>query len=382
MILTPMLETTVMALNQHQQLYEAIQKSNNPLITFRQDHNGDVIAGSLALAELLNKMGRSAEIVSPEFELPSVYKFLPKAISIKKRVANLKKIVISLEIENQKHPEIDYQIEDNRLHIHVHPEKSTFSKNNISINDNHYRHDLIIALNTPDLESLGSLYFDNTDFFYQIPIINIDHSPDNEHYGHINVINLTASSISEIIYDFIEQVDSKLLDEPIATYLLTGMVEKTKSFKIPSVTPKSLNIASQLVAAGAQRDSIVQNLYQKQTVNALKLWGRVLMNLKTDDQQKIAWAEVTQDDFQQTNSRSQDLIGAVDELISSIPTVELTALFYEDEGKKFCMVKAEKPIDLYFRFSQYNPLGSKNLISFELTTPPQNIINHIQSFLY
>jgi len=352
------------------------------LITFRQDHNGDVIAGSLALAELLSKMGRSAEIVSPEFELPSTYKFLPKAASIQKQVNNLKKIIISLEIENQKHPEIDYQIEDNRLHIHVHPEKSTFSKNNIRINDNHYRYDLIIALNTPDLESLGSLYFDNTDFFYQVPIINIDHSPDNEHYGHINAINLTASSVSEIIYDFVEQVDSKLLDEPIATYLLTGMVEKTKSFKIPSVTPKSLNIASQLVAAGAQRDSIVQNLYQKQTVNALKLWGRVLMNLKTDDQQKIAWAEVTQDDFQETNSRSQDLIGAIDELISSIPTVEITALFHEDKGKKFCIVKAEKPIDLCYRFNQYNPLGSKNLISFELTTQPLDIINHIQEFLY
>lgn len=370
-----------MSLTQHQQLYEIIQKSNNPLIAFRKDHNGDVIAASLALAELLKKLGRQTEIVSPGFELPHPYKFLPQGEKIKKNLENIRKIVISLDIQDQKYPEIDYRVENEKMHIHLLPQKSNFSKNNISILDDDYKHDLIITLNTPDLESLDHLYSENTDFFFQVPVVNIDHSPENEHYGHLNLINITCSSVSEMLYDFIEHLDASLLDETIATYLLTGMIEKTKSFKIPTVTPKSLNIASQLMAAGAQRDSIVKNLYQRQTVNALRLWGRILLNLKTDDCQKIAWAEITEQDFRETSALPDDLTGVIDELIVSIPTVELTVLFYERNNQKSCLIKSEKNFDLRSHFLKFNPAGNKNLIKFELTVEPAIVINTLKSLI-
>ncbi len=371
-----------MALSQHQQLYEVIQKSSNPLITFRQDHNGDIIGGSLALAELLSKMGRNAEIVSPNFVLPASYNYLTKANSIKDRVENLKKIIISVDVEHNKHPEIDYKIENNRLHIFVHPQNSNLRKENFQIADNHFKHDLIITLNTPDLETLGDLYTENTDFFYQTPIINIDHTPDNEHYGHINLINLTATSISEIIYDFIEQIDTNLFDENIATSLLTGMIEKTKSFKLSTVTPKSLNIASHLVSLGANRDLIIKNLYQHQTVNALRLWGRVLLNLQTDSQQKIAWAVLTENDFSATNSTPEDLIGSIEELISSIPTVEITALFYEKGITKHTLIKAEKQLDLSFEFANFKPTGYKNLIRFQFDEDHNRILDKLKTLTY
>ncbi len=370
-----------MSLNQHQQLYEAIQSSNTPLIAFKQEHNGDVIAASLALAELLRKMDKKATIVSPDFELPHSYQFLAQSNTIQSRLDNLKKLIISLDIIDGQHPEIDYKIEKNKMHIHVNPTNSNFSKQNISITDNHYNHDLIITVNTPDLESLSHVYEKNTDFFYNVPIVNIDHSPDNEHYGHINIINIASSSVSEIIYDFIEQTDANLLDETIATYLLTGMIEKTKSFKTPAITPKSLSIASQLMAAGAQRESIVKNLYQMQTVGALRLWGRVLLSLKTDDLQKIAWAEVNEQDFRETNALPQDLVGAIDELIASVPTIELTAIFYKKNEQAYCLLKSEKNLDLRVHFAALEPTGNRTLIKFPLNTGNEVVLEKLKQLL-
>ncbi|MBI5077638.1 hypothetical protein HZB94_04640 [Candidatus Falkowbacteria bacterium] len=370
-----------MALTQNQQLYEILQRSENPLITFRAEHNGDMISASLALAGLLEKFGRSAEIVSDGFALPSAYSFLPDADKIKKESNALKKFSVSLNIKDKKHPQIDYKIEGDKLHILIAPTHPQFSSDDIKINPAIYRHDLIITVNTPDLDSLGAFYRENTDFFYQVPIVNIDHSPENEHYGQLNFINLTASSVSEVIYDFIEQMDTNLLDEKLATYLLTGMIDKTKSFKMPSVTPKSFNIASHLMAAGAQRAEIVKNLYQSRTVGALRLWGRILLNLKTDDSQKIAWAAVSADDFAETNALPQDLFGVIDELIISIPTIELTALFYEKNNERFCLLKSEKDLNLRSHFAPYAPSGNANLIKFVLPVEPNAILEKLKQLI-
>ena len=65
-----------MALNETQQLYEALKQSENTLITFRHDHNGDAIAASLALSLFFNKLNKNHEIVCHNFDWPKTYEFL------------------------------------------------------------------------------------------------------------------------------------------------------------------------------------------------------------------------------------------------------------------------------------------------------------------
>ena len=91
------------------------------------------------------------------------------------------------------------------------------------------KYDLIITVDSPDLESLGKLFEENTDFFYNTPIINIDHSSDNENYGQINHVDLTASSTAELIFNMFEEYDMKMINEDIATCLLTGIFTATDS---------------------------------------------------------------------------------------------------------------------------------------------------------
>ncbi|MBU0546543.1 hypothetical protein KKA13_04830, partial [Patescibacteria group bacterium] len=340
-----------MSFNQQQQLYELLRRSRNPVIVCKANPSGDAISAGLALSKILQKMGKNTDIICPELPAEHVFNFLAGAESIKNNVCGLKKFVISLDAEKIAEPEIKHEISGGRLNIFVDGTKINLLKDDVKIFDSVYKHDLIVALNAPDLESMGALFEENADFFYQTPIINIDHSPENEHYGQLNLINITAISISEIIYEMIEMLDSNFMDESIATCLLAGMIEKTKSFKIPSVTPKTLHIASCLLAAGAEREMIVRKLYQTKTVNSMRLWGRVLLNLQTDENQKIAWAEIKEEEFSATGATEKDLPALIEELIACIPTIELTALFYEKENEKFCLLKSEKNIDLKNIFS-------------------------------
>lgn len=372
---------TAMSRTQHQQLFNILQQSKSPLITFKKDSSGDVIASSLALNKIFKKLGLNSEIVSPNFELPDNFRFLPDAMNIKQNLLSPKKMTIILDHPSIKSHNLKYQETSEQLHIHISPQSSEFSKEHIKISENNFTHDLIIALNTPDLNSLDFVYEQNADFFYEIPIVNIDYSPENEHYGQINIINITATSVSEIIYDFIQEFGTDLIDEQIATNLLAGMIEKTKSFKLPTITPKSLNIASQLMAAGAERDNIIKNLYQTRSVNTLRLWGKTLLKLQTNSRQSLAWAEISDQDFNETQTNEKDLYGVIDELISNIPTVELSAIFFTKQNLHFALIKSEKGLDLKNQFINYNPEGYKSLVKFSHANNSQEILDQLQTII-
>ena len=127
-----------MSLTQHQQFFELVQRSQNPLITFRSDHNGDTIASSLALAQMLTKLGRTVDIVAPEFKLPDSYKFLPTEHQINDQLNGLKKLTISLDHRQQAKPELEHYEEDDKIHIHITPSGGSLSKENISISESKF----------------------------------------------------------------------------------------------------------------------------------------------------------------------------------------------------------------------------------------------------
>jgi phosphoesterase RecJ-like protein len=354
-------------LTQHQQLYEILERSKKPLLVFKKDFNGDTLASALAFAALLDKLGKKAAIACDGFVLPPNYAFLMGEQTIQQRLTNIKKFVLIINTANITTPTVEHKHADDKLHIFINSVSGELTAKDLQICDDHYEYDLIISLNSPDVESLGKIYEENTNFFYQTPIINIDHSPENEHFGQLNFINITATSVSEIIFELIEKIDNRLFDEKISTCLLAGMIDKTKSFKTTSVTPKCLNIASQLMANGAEREFIVKNLYQTKTVATLRLWGRILLNLQTMPGQKIAWAEIQEKDFIETGANETDLSALIDELIVTIPNIELTAINYEKNNERFCLVKSEKNHDLRSLFQTFSPSGNRSCVRLKIT---------------
>ena len=325
------------------------------------------MSSAIAFALILDKLGKKATIACDEFLLPQKYSFLPNVHEIKKKLSNIKKFVITIDTKKLTIPAITHKQEEEKIHICVTSETGDLTVEDVKIRDDQYEYDLLICINTPDFESFAEIYEQNTNFFYQTPIINIDHSPENEHYGQLNFINITATSAAEIIFDLIEKIDHRLFDEKIATCLLTGMIDKTKSFKTANVTPKSLNIASQLMANGAEREFIIKNLYQTKSVSTLRLWGRVLLNLQTNQGQKIAWAKIHEKDLVETGADENDLYSLIDELIVSIPNIELTAINYERDGEQFCLLKSEKNHDLRLHFRNFSPSGNRSCIKLKIT---------------
>lgn len=288
------------------------------------------------------------DIVCDDFVAPKTFTFLPRIENIKPDLSNLRNLIISVDVSGNQIGGLHYEMKGTKLNIFVAPEHRNIDQKEITTALSNYKYDLVIVLDTPDLESLGGLYHKNTEFFFNTPLINIDHSPANEQFGQINLVEMNATSTAEILFNFLEKMNPNLIDEEVATLLLAGMISKTRSFKSLAVTPRTLGIASQLVARGARREEIIKNLYQTKTIGTLKLWGRALMRLKNDPSTKIVWSLLTRDDFITSGAEAEELTEVIDELIANSPEAEIVVLFYEipytnsPETKICCLIKTLK----------------------------------------
>ena len=374
-------------LNESEQIKQLIETKKNLLVVFGKTATGDAIGSAAALALFLEKMGKRVDIVSDSFTLPSNFKFLNKAKEIKPGFDFLQKFVISIDINKTGLQELSYDVKDNRLRIFITPKQSFLNRENIHTAQSDFKYDLIFVVDTPDLESLGSIYDNNTELFHQKPLINIDHKANNENFGQINIINITHTSTAESIYDLIKNISPENIDKEITTSLLTGIISKTRSFKSQNIKPQTLNTASELINMGADREHIVQNLYRTRTISTLKLWGSVLSHLQSDNALNLAWSVVTRDDFIHSGSTPEDLSDIIEELLSNSPQIKILVLFYEKDNEINVITHTSKEynsLEIIRPFGQVN--GDKHqatliLESKDLKQIEEQIIGYIKKYL-
>lgn len=376
-----------MVLSSQEQIKESVNKAGQILICLPKNPTTDAIASSLALFSALEKMGKQAKVVCNEFILPPNHQFLPKSKDILSDLTSLRKFIISINVQDAKVEELSYDIQNDNLNIFVTPKTGTIRERDVRFSSSEFEYDLIFVLDSPDLESLGSLYDNNTEFFYHTPIINIDHSPQNEHFGQINLVELTATSISEIIFDLLKTFAEDILDEYIATSLLAGIISKTKSFQSASVTPKSLAIASHLITSGARREEIVQHLYQTKSLSTLRLWGRALARLKADKKLGLVWSLLNKDDFEKAGiAQESDIPGVIDELIINAPEAKVVMVLYESGAEIHGIINTPRIIDAIKMLAPYSPQGTKDFTKIiikgkSLAEAEQEILALVKSYL-
>lgn len=348
-----------MALTESQQFLEAFTRSARPLICVGAGSGVDGHASAIGIARILKKLGKQADIVSAD-GAPSVLSFLEGNASIRKTVEHLRRFVIELDASKTKVKELTYELKGDKLFIHVTPSSGSFDPKDLKVSNTGFRYDLIVTVGAADVSACGALFTASPDFFYATPLINVDHRPENERFGALNAVDLTASSCGEVCHDLFEAIDPSLMDEESATAFLTGMIAKTKSFKRPNVTPKTLQTAGKLVAKGARREAVVERLYRTRSVPTLRLWGRALARLKKDAASPLVWSALSRQDFLHAGAEETDLLDVIDELITSSPDAKVAALLYEAaDGSVRAYVHAERPYDALALCAGLSPTGTR-----------------------
>lgn len=358
-----------------QQIFELIKKSSHILITFggeTKQQREDNLSSALSLFLFLKKIGQNSEVVTQVNQTPFYGSFLPYAQEIKSEIDPTKKFIINLDISKTQVEEVSYEIKNHLLQFYIKPQNGTFKNKDISTFEGNLKYDLIFVLGTTDLEQLGELYEKEPEFFYNTPLINIDHSPANENFGQINLVKLTATSVAEIIFHLISDFDSQILDEDLATCLLTGLIIKTKNFKTITITPQALNMAGQLLSWNARREEILSNLYPPKTTKVLKLWGRILIKINLEADFPLARVALNKEDFLKTETSPLELEDILEELGTYLFQEAKIILFvYQDlDDRIYGLIKSEN-YDVLELTRDLNGQGNRALA--RLTLPQSEI---------
>ena len=133
----------------------------------------------------------------------------------------------------------------------------------------------------------------------------------------------------------------------MATLLLTGLITDTRSFQNPNTTPRSLEVAAELLEKGARQQEIIQHVYKTKPLSTLRIWGRALNRIQIDPSSRIVWSSISKEDLSEMEAGSKETHGILDELISTIPDADVYVLFTElEEGGLKASMRSSAAVDV------------------------------------
>lgn len=301
------------------------------LILLPQNPDGDAIGSGWGLYFFLKNRGVEASVVfSHDPGQLGRFSFLERPDSINTSVVGARDFVLSFNTKYNKINDVRTERATDELRIYITPEKGSIDPRDFSFIPAKFKYDMAIVLDSPDKESLGKLYQENPDIFYEIPIVNIDHHAGNDNFGQVNVVDMMGSSTAEILADLMEKVDSQSIDMKVAECLLTGIIEETNSFQKNNTTPKALHAAAMLMDKGADQQKIVRYLYKTQPLSMIKLWGRIMARLNWEDDLKLAWAPITLEDFVQSRSSAGEVYAVLEKIKDNYSAAKMFMVAFAD----------------------------------------------------
>lgn len=248
-----------MDLTPKQQASEAIRQAQTILLVTAQRPNIDQVASMVALTHALRKIGKKVTPLITD-RVPGGAQFIAKGV-VDASLAGSRDFIVQLNLAKAEVDKVKYTIEDGKLNVHVTPFSGGFTPSDVSFSQGDYHFDLIIALGVPRRASLDRIFEQNAGLLANTPMLNLDYHRINEQHGAINLLETNASTISEMVLALTESVQGGLLDKDMATALLAGIMAATDRFTAPSTTAKSMTVAAQMMAAGADQQRVTKEIF-------------------------------------------------------------------------------------------------------------------------
>jgi phosphoesterase RecJ-like protein len=330
-----------------------IERFQNILIVPSLNSPGDGLGSALALFFILKKLGKNVNLV--EQEIPEKLRFLTELNN-----CSDKDFIVSINTAEKNISKMRYEKNQQDLRIYLTLNQGEIEEKDISFilnpaaekiefSDLKQNADLLIILGAGALEDLGETFYQNPDFFYERPILNIDNHPSNENFGEVNLIEVD-SSIAETLIKLVGPMGREgdnLIDKKTASCLLTGIIWSSQNFRNPKTRPKTFETSAFLIEKGAEHQKIIQHLYKQKNLPQIKLLGRILEKINFHKEKEVYVAPLTEADFRKCQASSKDLGFAVEELKFNFRFLPNLLILWESHASPplikglFCSSKAD-----------------------------------------
>jgi len=206
------------------------------------------------------------------------------------------------------------------------------------IEDQQYEGALVIVCDAANQERICDERYSMGDM-----LIKIDHHPNEDPYGDLLWVETSASSTSEMIYDFYlygKQDGLKMTDDG-ARLIFSGIVGDTGRFIYPSTTKKTFDYAGELIGYQFDRTLLFNEMYEMEP-KLIKLQGYVYDHFKMNEN-GAATIELTKDildTYDVTASEASILVSS----LGSIKGIKAWCFFIEEDKEIRVRLRSKGPI--------------------------------------
>ncbi|MCI0604138.1 bifunctional oligoribonuclease/PAP phosphatase NrnA [bacterium] len=310
-----------------QKTREVVLQHQSFLITTHIHPDGDGIGSELALARLLQGMGKTVEVVNST-PTPRKYRFLDPANVIR--------------LFDSTGPLPDAEV--------------------------------VFILDISRWERLGNM----AQLIRNHPGIKIciDHHPVNGNFADVNLICEDACASGEIVLRFINFMGSELTAQ-IAEPLYASILTDTGAFRFPNTSSQTHAAAAQLLSTGIRSELIYDQIYERCSPARVKLLGCALTHLEYLHAGRLAWMAITQSMMEQTGVEVEEIEGFVD-IARGIHSVEASLLFIElPQEKVKVSLRSRGNVDVNCFASRFGGGGHRHASGFLMEGALQTVIEWV-----
>lgn len=259
-------------------LVEQIKQADNILIALSASPTIDELVAALGLNLILNKTNNHATTIFSG-QIPSVLNFLQPTKHFDKTVDGLRDFIIALNPD--KADRVRTKVVDGMVRVSITPSKGAVTVDDLEFTQGDYNVDLVIALGVKQQADLDKALESHGRILHSAYVAAICIGDVTSDLGNLNWHEPTVQSYAQIVADLSLKLDPKvdddgqpvaevLIDNSVATALMTGLVAITDRFSNERTTPEVMSLAAVLMEQGANQQLIAKELDEPKQRAALK----------------------------------------------------------------------------------------------------------------
>ncbi len=240
---------------------EKIQRGANILIALSKDPNLDEISAAIALAIVLDQQKKHVTAIYSG-KTPNALEFLKPEDTFEKDTSSLQDFIIALNKSKADH--LTYKLDGDYVKIYITPYKGQVKKEDLEYSYGDYNVDLVIVFNVNAGNEIDSALSEYGRIMHDASAINITSGLPGR-FADLEWSDPEKSSVCEMVYDLLKELEITNLSQEVATALLTGILSATERFSNSRTKPTTMAVASKLMEAGADQQLISTNILKTET---------------------------------------------------------------------------------------------------------------------
>ncbi|HEU5479704.1 MAG TPA: bifunctional oligoribonuclease/PAP phosphatase NrnA [Candidatus Tumulicola sp.] len=162
-------------------------------------------------------------------------------------------------------------------------------------------------------------------------MLDVDHHLGNSLFGKLNFVLETECSTGTVVMHLLRGLGVPI-DKDIATCILTTIMTDTGGFMHSNTSPEALELAAELMRAGAEKEEITEQIFLRRRVAATKLLAKIVDAMVFVHDGRYCYSYVDDAMLAATGADGEDTEDVVN-VLRGQDGVEAAALFKAIDGE-------------------------------------------------